>query len=460
MGAPEKSMGGEEAMIKANGLSLVTATFFLAGTMAGTGVLALASAMVQSGVVELFLIAFFSVSAAFVGTKLGICWVILEERWPEFREQVRAPYPSIAEKAVGPWGRKVAAVTIGITLYGGGCVFLVLIGNFVHNIAEYSGYDGMSSCLWMVVFAAALTPLCFPGTPNDFWPLAVGALGTTVAACLCVMIKMSIDVNNVSQANESCYFDFTNHTGAFEVQHKAPTFDGFFKAFSTTMFAFAGAPNFPTIQSDMKDRRQFFTAVLIAMAILLVIYAPMAAVGYFQLGDLVKDNIIESLCDGGVKVAAEALLLAHLISAFPIVVNPNNQLLEEMMGFPKNFTWKRAVFRTLIVMALLFISESVPSFGSILDLVGGSTVTLLTFVFPPFFYMRLVDMGAQNPDWKQRTIPLYDRLYCWFIIIVGAAGGIVSTVYAVISIVDTNFVEPCYVSAFRDKFAHINETFF
>ncbi len=37
-------------------------------------------------------------------------------------------------------------------------------------------------------------------------------------------------------------------------------------AFSTTMFAFAGATSFPTIQSDMKDRRQFFTAVLIAMA--------------------------------------------------------------------------------------------------------------------------------------------------------------------------------------------------
>jgi hypothetical protein len=37
--------------------------------------------------------------------RLGICWVILEERWPEFREQVRDPYPAIAEKAVGRWGR-------------------------------------------------------------------------------------------------------------------------------------------------------------------------------------------------------------------------------------------------------------------------------------------------------------------------------------------------------------------
>ena len=39
-----------------------------------------------------------------------------------------------------------------------------------------------------------------------------------------------------------------------------------------------------------------------------------------------------------------------------------------------------------------------------LDLVGGSTVTLLTFVFPPFFYMKLVDMSSSNPKWKLRYI--------------------------------------------------------
>ena len=46
MGAPEK----EESVIKENGLSLATSIFFLAGTMAGTGVLALARAMVESGI--------------------------------------------------------------------------------------------------------------------------------------------------------------------------------------------------------------------------------------------------------------------------------------------------------------------------------------------------------------------------------------------------------------------------
>ena len=39
----------DENVIKANGLGLATSIFFLGGTMAGTGVLALAKAMVLTG---------------------------------------------------------------------------------------------------------------------------------------------------------------------------------------------------------------------------------------------------------------------------------------------------------------------------------------------------------------------------------------------------------------------------
>jgi vesicular inhibitory amino acid transporter len=59
-------------------------------------------------------------------------------------------------------------------------------------------------------------------------------------------------------------------------------------------------------------------------------------------------------------------------------------------------------FRSLVVLVLLFVCATMPNFSMFLDLVGGSTVTLLTFVFPPFFYMRLVDSSSQNPAWEQR----------------------------------------------------------
>ena len=43
-----------------------------------------------SGPAGLALIVIFAIFAVFVGTRLGYCWIILEERYPEFREQVTA----------------------------------------------------------------------------------------------------------------------------------------------------------------------------------------------------------------------------------------------------------------------------------------------------------------------------------------------------------------------------------
>ena len=133
----------------------------------------------------------------------------------------------------------------------------------------------------------------------------------------------------------------------------------------------------------------------------------------------VEDNIVLAMPGGWMKMLVEIMLLLHLITAFPIITNPPAQFFEEMLNVPtsknffpatrktsflifSDFNWKRCAFRTFSVLCLLFIAESVPSFGSILDLVGASTVTLLTFVFPPFFYMRLSDASIGHPTWPER----------------------------------------------------------
>ena len=48
---------------------------------------------------------------------------------------------------------------------------------------------------------------------------------------------------------------------------------------------------------------------------------------------------------------------------------------------------------------VLFVAESIPHFGNLLALVGGSTNTLLTFAFPSVFYIRLCGMEG---DWPKR----------------------------------------------------------
>ena len=71
------------------------------------------------------------------------------------------------------------------------------------------------------------------------------------------------------------------------------------------------------------------------LSVLLVVYFPTAAIGYFKLGDCMKDNMLQSMSNGVTMKIAEGVMTAHLISAVPIVVNPPNQYFEEMLGIPK-----------------------------------------------------------------------------------------------------------------------------
>ena len=96
-------MAEKDALIERQkgGLSILTAAIFLAGEMAGSGVLALPNAIKGTGWTGLFLIAFFTLNAAYIGSRMGLVWEVLAESGVEELSQshVRDPYPLLAEKA-------------------------------------------------------------------------------------------------------------------------------------------------------------------------------------------------------------------------------------------------------------------------------------------------------------------------------------------------------------------------
>ena len=51
------------------------------------------------------LIFIFTVVSCYCGTRLGICANILAERYEEFRNEIRDPYPAMGFKAYGKPGR-------------------------------------------------------------------------------------------------------------------------------------------------------------------------------------------------------------------------------------------------------------------------------------------------------------------------------------------------------------------
>ena len=51
--------------------------------------------------IGLVMLLYFGANSAFCGYTLSRCWLIVESRYPELQEQVRAPYPEIAYRAFG-----------------------------------------------------------------------------------------------------------------------------------------------------------------------------------------------------------------------------------------------------------------------------------------------------------------------------------------------------------------------
>ena len=102
---------------------------------------------------------------------------------------------------------------------------------------------------------------------NFIRPLAIGALITTITACTLCNIQIVLDTKNNKIDFSQCSTNY-NHSKdtSFVVKYPNPSFEGYFMAFGSIMFAFGGASTFPTIQADMKDKSKFKFAAYIAMA--------------------------------------------------------------------------------------------------------------------------------------------------------------------------------------------------
>uniref|UniRef100_A0A0A9ZCL0 Proton-coupled amino acid transporter 4 n=2 Tax=Lygus hesperus TaxID=30085 RepID=A0A0A9ZCL0_LYGHE len=412
--------------LREHGLGVITAAIFIVGEMAGSGVLALPKAVIDSGWVGLVLVVYFCVNSCYGGTRLGVCWEIIEERYPEHRGLVRNPYPMIAQYAVGKWGRILVTICVQITLFGAGVVYLLLASQIVQDLLK-NVFPGIHYCMWFLIFAVFITPPMWLGSPKDFRLVGFLAVLTTVLSCIFIFVQI------ISEGIEN-----TEH-----VSHAPKGAMDFFLAFGIILFSFGGASTFPTIQNDMIDRSQFKTSVYMGFAVILVLYLPISFASYFVFGDKTQPNIILSLGDGPNVLFANLFMALHLFMAFLIVVNPVCQDIENTFNVPHEFGMWRCVVRTVLVLLMVIVGESIPQFSKILALVGGSTITLLTFVLPNFFYMRLCDQ--KSPTWQRRKIPLHSRIYMWELILIGIFGGIAATYSAFHAIFSSQFSKPCYM---------------
>ena len=81
------------------------------------------------------------------------------------------------------------------------------------------------------------------------------------------------------------------------------------------------------------------------VSVILILYFPVSAGGYFVYGEDVTINIAMALTRTSLVTIANILMAIHLVLAFLIVINPVCQELEEHFQLPQRMYWQCSPIR-------------------------------------------------------------------------------------------------------------------
>ncbi|XP_033741065.1 amino acid transporter AVT1I-like [Pecten maximus] len=439
-------MSSKYLIPKEKGLGIVNTAVFIVGDVSGTGILSLARAVEDTGWTGLILIVVFAIISAYTGILLGEAWIMASELFEDCKGHIQNPYQLLAQKTYDKVGRYVLSVSLHTTVFGGAVVFLLLAADNMQSLVQTLGYD-LSFCFWVLILITLLLPLTWFGTPKHFWLIAYGSTLSTISTTAIILVSVGEEAPTQPK-----------------VRHHEINGEGFMLALGTIVFALGGHPNFLTLQVDMNRQKDFRKSIFLTFIIVSCLYLPVASVGYFVYGDSLDANIINNLPPGGPTYVALILITIHLLSAFVIILNPLLQEVDMVLHVPKEFTWKRCVTRSFVLICVLFVAETIPKFEYVLSLIGGSSLTILVFICPILFHMRMcklkanagnnvamVTMDVQAPlDEKFEPIAPWRKVLNYEIICIGVLAGVTATVSAIINIVSPDsFSVPCYINITR-----------
>lgn len=136
----------------------------------------------------------------------------------------------------------------------------------------------------------------------------------------------------------------------------------------------------PDVEASMVERKNFMSSAAKAYALCALVCLLFGGIGAIGYGPEVKSVAVAMLEGGLVAVLVKVLLCANVLATFPLIVRSSFTTIEAAMGgmslVPSN------VMRTAYVLAAAFCGATIPSFGTLVGLVGGVACTALGMTMP------------------------------------------------------------------------------
>ncbi|XP_065190377.1 uncharacterized protein LOC135821242 [Sycon ciliatum] len=304
-------------------------------------------------------------------------------------------YGDVGYHAMGTNGRILVDISIVVSQTGFCCAYLIFISQ---NMAQmFKTYVPIHENGYLAILLAPLAGLALLRT--------LGSLA---------IFSAFADFANILAYTIVFWFDF-EHLNEIPFRPRIASASSFPFFLSVAIFCYEGAGMILSLESSvsLEVRHKFKPIFLMAMAVITTLYVGFGVCGYMTFGPHTKNIVTLNLPEGFLPVLVKSCLCFSLLFTYPVMMFPVIRIIESQFSQENMEQWKSVLLRFCMVILTILIVLIIPDFSVMIALIGSTCCTLLAFILPAIFHIRI--FGGKLTRWQMSLD--------YFLIVVGFVGG-------------------------------------
>lgn len=308
-----------------------------------------------------------------------------EEGWEKVNDELQNPnhdidYGDLGYYAFGHSGRVVVDLSIVISQIGFSCAYLIFISDTLNNIFPF---------LTKHQFLMSLLP-----------PLAI--LVNFRHLKKLAIFSLFADFANVFAYCVVFWFDFS-HFEHVKIHPQVARISGLPFFLGVAIYCYEGAGLILSLEASCaRDSREKFRTVLkVTLFLVTSLYIAFGACGYLSFGETTEQMITLNLPAGPFPEIVQLCLCFSLFFTYPIMMFPVVLLLERkfLPDGGKSSYYVGSVLRACVVLLSGIVVLCIPNFSTLMAFFGSSCCTLLGFILPGIFHLRIFEGHLTKFEW-------------------------------------------------------------
>ncbi|KAG8185198.1 hypothetical protein JTE90_025870 [Oedothorax gibbosus] len=386
----------------------------------GMFIVSLPYAVLYGGYWAVFSLAFVAYICCHTGKILVACLYEFNATTGQL-ERVRDSYVDIAEACLGEnYGGKMVNCAQIIELLMTCILYVVLCGDLMIGSFPEGPIDQRS---WMMISTMMLLPCAFlkkltAVSHLSFWCSMAHVLINVIILGFCLIKAPEWQWSKVTFTFDGSMFPVT---------------------LGIVVFSYTSQIFLPTLEGNMKDRSKFHCMLDWSHIAAAAFKAGFAWMAFLTFGEETQEVITNNLPTKGFKVIVNLILVVKALLSYPLPYFAAANLIEAALfqGQPKTKfpsclaqdgelrIWAVAL-RVLLVIVTMLLAITIPHFALLMGLIGSFTGTMLSFVWPCYFHMKLKRNDMTRPQVVWEVFIICIGVFCGIIGIYSSAKALVA----------------------------------